>query len=130
MKGNAIEIMNYLDKWKEGQIYIIDKIESKTGRTRQQEKTWYKLFNAISTHLWYNVEEVKSFLLAGTFGTHTMKLNTEEIEVPNESRTSTLTKEQWIFFIDTILKFVKLKDIPVEITPLEVQSLYDSYKSL
>ena len=127
MKWNAIKVMEYIDKGKEDQVYICVKEESKEGRTIAQNRTWYKLFNWISTHLWYNIEEVKSFLLAGTFGTHKMKLNTEEIEVPNESRTSNLTKEQWIFFIDTILKFVKLKDIPVEITPREISSLYDSY---
>jgi len=127
MKWNKTKIIDYLNKWKEGQEYICDKIESKAGRTRQQEKTYYKLINAISTHLWYNTEETKIFLLAGTFGTHKMKLHKEEIEVPNESRTSSLTKEQAIFFIDTILAFVKIKDIPVKITPREVQSLYDSY---
>jgi hypothetical protein len=58
-----------------------------------------------------------------------MKLNTEEIEVPNESRTSQLTKEQGIFFIETILAFVKMKDIPIQITPREVQSLYDSFNN-
>jgi len=127
MKWTKQIIQQYIDKGKQDQVYICVKEENKEWRTIAQNRTWYKLFNWISTHLWYNIEEVKSFLLAGTFGTHKMKLNTEEIEVPNESRTSKLTKEQWIFFIDTILKFVKLKDIPVEITPREIQSLYDSY---
>ena len=129
MKWTKQVIQQYIDKGKQDQIYICIKEESKEGRTRQQEKTWYKLFNWISTHLWYNVEEVKSFLLAGTFGTHKMKLNTEGIEVPNESRTSQLTKEQGIFFIETILAFVKMKDIPIQITPREVQSLYDSFNN-
>jgi len=119
--------MEYIDKGKEDQVYICVKKESKEWRTIQQNRTWYKLFNSISSHLWYNVDEVKMFLLAGTFGTHKMKLNTEEIEVPNENKTSKLTKEQWIFFIDTILQFVKLKDIPVEITSAETQNLYNSY---
>ena len=127
MKWKAEDVMIYMDKHKEDQVFICVKEESKAGRTIQQNRTWYKLFNWISSHLWYNVEEVKSFLLAWTFGTHKMKLNTEDIEVPNESRTSLLTKEQGIFFIDTILQFVKLKDIPVEITSAEVQSLYESY---
>ncbi len=127
MIWNKDEIIEFLQNKKEDERWFIDKEKNKSSHTRQQQKTWYKLFNWISTHLWYNVEEVKSFLLAGTFGTHTMQLNTEEIQVPNESRTSQLTKEQWIFFIDTILQFVKLKDIPVEITPREISSLYDSY---
>ena len=127
MIWNKEEIIKFLETKKEDERWFIDKEKNKSSHTRQQQKTWYKLFNWISTHLWYNTEEVKSFLLAWTFGTHTMQLNTEEIQVPNESRTSQLTKEQWIFFIDTILAFVKLKDIPVEITPREISSLYDSY---
>lgn len=126
MKWNKEKITNYM---KDNQVYICVKEESKEGRTLQQNRTWYKLFNWISSHLWYNTDEVKSFLLAGTFGTHKMKLNTEEIEVPNESRTSMLTKEQGIFFIETILAFVKMKDIPINITPIEVQSLYDSFNN-
>ena len=126
MKWNKEKITNYM---KDNQVYICVKEESKEWRTIQQNKVFYRLFNWISSHLWYNTDEVKSFLLAGTFGTHKMKLNTEEIEVPNESRTSQLTKEQGIFFIETILAFVKLKDIPIQITPIEVQSLYDSFNN-
>jgi len=127
MKWNKETIIDYLNKWKEGQEYICAKVESKEWRTIAQNRTWYKLFNWISTHLWYNTDEVKSFLLAGTFGTHKMKLNKEEIEVSNESRTSTLNKEQGIFFIETILAFVKLKEIPIEINSREIDSLYESF---
>ena len=129
MKGTADQIRDFLEDRDEEIIRFIDKEKNKSSKTREQEKTWYKLFNWISTHLWYNTEEVKSFLLAGTFGTHKMKLNKEEIEVPNESRTSTLTKEQWIFFIETILVFVKAKDIPVQITSREIDSLYNSFNN-
>ena len=49
------------------------------------------------------------------------------MEIPIISETHKLTKEQGIFLIDTLLTFVKLKNIPIEITPREIQSLYESY---
>lgn len=128
MIWNKEKIIEYISKSKEEQIYIIDKKESKAWRTRQQEKTYYKILNAIANHLGYNIEEVKIYILSWCFGTHPLKLSKEYMEIPNISRTSILTKEQWIFFIDTLLAFVTIKDVPVQITSAEVQSLYDSYK--
>jgi hypothetical protein len=55
-------------------------------------------------------------------------MSKEEIEVPVISNTSDLTKEQGIFFIDTIIAFAKIKNVPVEITSAEIRNLYDSYK--
>ena len=127
MQWTKVEILEYLNKWKEDQIYIIDKKESKTWRTRRQEKTYYKILNAIANHLGYNIEEVKIYMLSWCFGTHPLKLSKEYMKIPNISRTSELTKTQWIFFIDTLLQFVEIKGVPVTITSAEVQNLYESY---
>jgi hypothetical protein len=45
----------------------------------------------------------------------------------NKPKTSELTKEEWIFFIDSIIEFCKSNNIPVEITPRELTSLYESF---
>lgn len=128
MIWNKQEILEYLEKQKDAdQDFIIAKKESKEGRTLAQNKYWYKLFSEISKHLWYNVDEVKWYLLAWTFGTKKLKLHRVEIEIPVISRTRDLTKEQGIFFIETILKFIKLKNIPIQITNRELDSLYESY---
>ena len=123
------KVSNYLENIKDTKqviVYISDR-ETKEMKTRQQEKTYYKIMNAIATHLGYSVEEVKIYILSWCFWTHKIKLSKEEMEVPNISRTRDFTKEQAIFFIDTLLQFVKIKNVPVEITPIEVQSLYNSY---
>lgn len=125
------EIKNYFI-WKKSDKnfhVLISTKETKEMKTRQQEKTYYKILTWISKHLWYKLQEVKIYVLSWCFWTHRLKLFDEEIEVPNISETRWFSKEQAIFFIDTLLQFVKDKNIPVEITPKEVQSLYDSYNN-
>ena len=129
MKWTKEVITNYM---KDNQVYICVKEESKEGRTRQQEKTWYKIFNAIAIHessKWetVNSQEVKMYMLWWCFWTHKLKLSKTEIELPNKSQTSKLTKEDWIFFIDALLLYCKVKKVPVKIESAEIQSLYDSY---
>ena len=111
------------------EFYFFEKADTKEKRTLAQNRTLYKILNAISKHLWNPVQEVKIYMLSWCFWTHKIKLSKSEIEVPDISKTSELTKEQWIFFIDTILTFAKIKDVPIEITPREIESLYNSYKN-
>jgi len=111
------------------EFYFFDKLDSKGKRTLAQNRTLYKILNAISKHLWNPIQEVKIYMLSWCFWTHKIKLSKTEIEVPNISETSSLTKEQWIFFIDTLLAFAKIKNVPVDITPRDIQNLYDSYNN-
>lgn len=122
------EVIEFLETQSKDVDWVIQKKETKQGRSLAQNRTWYKLFWAISKHLWYNVQEVKIYMLSWCFWTKKLKMSKEEIEVPVISNTSDLTKEQWIFFIDTIIAFAKIKNVPVEITSEEVRNLYDSYK--
>ena len=110
-------------------FYFFEKADTKEKRTLAQNSTIYKILDAISKHLWSPVQEVKIYMLSWCFWTHKIKLSKNEIEVPNISNTSELTKEQWIFFIDTLLTFSRIKDVPIEITSNEIQSLYDSYNN-
>lgn len=127
MIWNKQEIIDFLDTQKEDALFFIDKEESRASKTRQQEKTYYKLMTDISKHLWYNVDEVKMYLLSWCFWTKKLKLSKTEIEIPVISRTRDFTKEQWIFFIDTLLKFIELKKIPITLTTQDVKNLYDNY---
>ena len=110
------------------EFYFFKDADTKEKRTLSQNRVFYRLFNWISKHLWYETQEVKIYMLSGCFWTHKIKLSKTEMDIPNISHTSDLTKEQWIFFIETILTFVKMKNVPIEITPREIQSLYDSYE--
>ena len=132
MQWTHEDVMIYMDKNTDDQIYIIDKKETKAGRTRQQEKTYYKIFAAISvfeSSKWptVSVQEVKMYMLGWCFGTHKIKLSKSEMEVPNKSETSKLTKQDWIFLIDTLLLYCKVKKIPVVIEWPEIQWLYNTY---
>jgi len=110
------------------EFYFFKDTDTKEKRTLAQNRVFYRLFNWISKHLWYDTQEVKIYMLSGCFWTHKIKLSKTEMDIPNISHTSDLTKEQWIFFIETILTFVKMKNVPIEITPREIQSLFDSYE--
>lgn len=122
------EVIEFLETQPKDVDWVIQKKETKQGRSLAQNRTWYKLFWAISKHLGYSIQEVKIYMLSWCFWTKTLKMSREKIEVPVISNTSDLTKEQWIFFIDTIIAFAKIKNVPVEITSEEVRNLYDSYK--
>lgn len=127
MIWNKEQIEAYLVFQDEAQQFFIDKIDSKESRTRQQEKTYYLIMNSIAKHLGYSVNEVKMYMLSGAFWTKKLKLSKTEIEVPVISRTSEFTKEQGIFFIDCLLTFCKLKQIPIQIETAEIKSLYETY---
>ena len=124
----TLELIDYLKTQKEDTDWVFDKSTTKAGKTRQQEKTYYKLFWAISKHLWYNMQEVKIYMLSGCFWTKKLKLSKEEMEIPVISNTSDLTKEQWIFLIDTLIAFAKIKNVPVKIENAEIQNLYATYE--
>jgi hypothetical protein len=94
----------------------------------QQNKVFYKLFTDIWNHLWETKEDVKQMMLAWVFGTREVTIWRITKEINIEKHTHKLTKEQWIKFIDTILAFCKKYDLPITITPIEIQSLYDNYK--
>lgn len=112
---------------KEDEFWIEDWNWTKEQRTKAQNATFYKLFTDIWNHLWETKDDVHDYLLWWVFWTHPVKLWKITKEVNNEQHTSKLSKEQWIRFIDTILKFCERENIPVTITPREKQSLYESY---
>lgn len=128
MIWNKLQVIDYLNKeqW-EFEYYLEELPLNKEWKSRQQEKTYYLILNWIAKHLWYSIEEVKIYMLSWTFWTKKLKLSKTEIEIPVISRTRDFTKEQAIFFIDVLLNFCKLKNIPIKITPRELQSLYESY---
>jgi len=132
LKWNKLElyeyIMNYLENIEEDQelICYIWKKETKEARSVFQNNFFYGLFWEISKHLWYDVQEVKMYLLS-IFWNKKVKLWSKEIEIPNISNTSDLTKEQAIFFIDVILKFIQKYKIPCKYTDLDFKNLIETY---
>lgn len=134
IKWNKQQVFNklaeYLKDKKEDEVFnlLISKKITKEMRSLAQNRTFYKLFTDIWNHLWETSEDVKIYLLSAIFWTKTLTLWKTSIEVPLESHTSKLTKEQWKIFIDTILKFCEAKDLPITITSRELESLYLSYK--
>jgi hypothetical protein len=126
------QVCEYLENQKEDEILsvYIWKAKSKESRTLAQNRTFYKLFTDIWNHIWYTKEEVKEFMLWWVFWTKTVKHWPFTKEINIENHTHLLSKEQWIFFIESILEFCKTNDIPITITSREIESLFDSFKSL
>ena len=124
------QVCDYLEKLKEDKdvfVYIGIK-ESKEIRTLSMNNTFWKLFTDIGNHLWYTKEEMHDILLGWVFWTYEIEIWPIKRQMLNKPKTSELTKEEWIFFIDSILEFCKKHDIPATITPRELQSLIDRYK--
>lgn len=132
-KGKPLDIYDkvceYLDKQKEDKeiIVVIANKDTKKIRSLSQNNTFWKLFTEIWNHLWYKKEEIHDILLGWVFGTYEITIWPVNKQMLNKPKTSELTKEEWIHFIDSILEFCKTHNIPVEITPREIQSLYNSF---
>lgn len=120
-------IQEYMENWKEEQVYIIEKATTKPWRSLQQNKTFYKLFTDIGNHLWETKEDVHDMMLWGIFGTKEVKIWVITRDVNIEKHTSKLTKEQGIKFIDTMLAFTKRENMPITVTSAEIKNLYESY---
>ena len=127
MRGNKEKIQSYIDKWTEEQEYIINKVESKAGRSLNQNSTFYKLFTDIWNHLWESKEDVHDMMLWWVFWTKEVTIWILTKDVLIEKHTSKLCKEQWIKFIDTMLAFCKKYNLPITITSREITNLYESY---
>ena len=123
------KVCEYLEKQPEDKeiIVFISNKETKEIRTATQNSMFYWLFTEIWNHLWEKPDDVKMYFLAWCFWTKKIKISKQEMEINNICHTSELEKEQAIFFIDTILRFIEIKNIPCKYIPRELQSLYDSY---
>ncbi len=123
-------VAKFLEKQKEDKkfICIITEKETKEQRTLTQNSMFHWLFGEISKHLWEPLEFVKYYFLAWCFGVEKKKYSKLEIDIPKIASTALLEKDEAIFFIDVILKFIQKHNIPCKYTPRELQSLYDSYK--
>lgn len=129
MEWTALEVIEYMDKSEETQVFICIKKESKKWRSINQNNTFYKLFTDIGNHLWETKEDVHDMMLWWIFWTKEVRIWIITREVNIEKHTSKLTKEQWIKFIDTMLAFVKRENMPITVTSREITSLYDSFNN-
>ena len=115
------------DKLTKQFVCLISTKETKEIRTLQQNRTFYKLFTDIWNHLWEKKDDVHDMMLWWVFWTKEVTIWRITREVNIEKHTSKLDKEKGIKFIDTILLFCKKYNMPITVTPRELQSLYDSY---
>ena len=127
MEWTALEVIEYMDKSEETQVFICIKKESKKGRSINQNNTFYKLFTDIGNHLWETKDDVHDMMLWWIFWTKEVRIWIITREVNIEKHTSKLTKEQWIKFIDTMLAFAKRENMPITVDSAEIKSLYESY---
>ena len=109
--------------------WIYEKKKSKPGRSLQQNKTFWKIFKGIGGKLWYSKEVVRTNILTALFWTYEVQMFWSTHLIANKSSTATLTKEEWIQVIDWALAYATKIDAWIVITPIEVQSLYDSFNN-
>lgn len=122
------QVLEYLDKQKETQeiIVLISKKETQEMRTLAQNRTFWKIFKGIWDKLGYTKETVRTNILTALFWTYECKMFWEVHLVPNKTSTTELSKEEAIQVIDWALEYAKKIDAGIEITPREIQSLYDT----
>lgn len=123
------QVSEFLDKQKDDEnlICIITTKETKEQRTLTQNSMFHWLFGEISKHLWEPLEFVKYYFLAWCFWIEKKKYSKLEIDIPKIASTTLLNKEEAIFFIDVIIKFIDKHKVPCKYSSKEIQSLYDSY---
>lgn len=120
---------NKLDTFKEDKeviLYVSTRL-TREIRTKYQNDFIYWLCEEIGKHLWEKKEDVKRYFLIGCFWSRKVKLSKIEVEMPLKPETSKLTKEEAIFYIETLMKFIQLKNIPCKYSPAELRSLLESY---
>jgi len=123
------EVCEYLKNARDKEVTIaIWYKETIEQRTISQNSTFYRLFSWIWKHLWEDTQTIKIYFLIWCFWSRKINLSKTEMEIPIISETSKLNKEQWILLIDTLIRFTKKHNIPCEITPKELQSLYNSFE--
>lgn len=109
-------------------VYISTK-ETKEMLLHTQRKMFRWLFTEIWNHLWEDAEQIKQNFLKWLFWTKTVKTGKLTFENAIKPTTSELEKEEAIFFIDSIMKFIEKYWVPCKYTPKAVQSLYNSYNN-
>jgi len=125
--NQATEYLESLDPNKTYTCYIEEK-ETKALRTLTQNNMFHWLFWEIAKHLWEHMEDVKQNFMKWLFWVKKTKLWKLEFENAIKPHTSDLTKEESIFLIDNILKFIEKYKVPCKYSSAELKSLYDSYK--
>lgn len=128
MKKTSKEIIKKLEKEDKNKLWYLFWENTKAWKTRAQKNTFELLFWIISKYHGYHRDEIKIFFLIWCFWEKYLKMWDKKCRVPIVWSTMDLTKEQGIFFIDTILEYIKIQKIPFTLTTREVKSLYNSYK--
>lgn len=128
MLWNKTQVIEYINKGKEWQRYIVCKEESKEWRTLAQNRTWWKLLTAIWVHKYWDTEDAKKYTLIFMFWHKENKYKWRTIYIPNETSTKALSKEKAIKYLDFLIEYCKEEKVPVVITPREIQDLYNYYQ--
>lgn len=121
-------LLPILESAEEELLWILEKKETKAGRTLAQNRTYWKIFKGIGDKLGYPKEVVKRNILIALFWTYECQMFWEVHLIPNKSSTTELDKTEAIQVIDWALEYAKKIDAGITITPKEITSLYESYK--
>lgn len=126
MIGTTDEIFNYLYDKKADDVFEIKKKEKKSLRSLAQNNFFYWLFSEIWNHLWESKEDVKKYFMIWCFWIKEIEMFWVKQQIPIKNTTKELKKEEAIFLINTLWKFVWTHNIPCKYTPREVESLLNS----
>ena len=109
-------------------VAYISKKETKEMLRHSQRKMFRWLFSEISKHLWEDSEDIKQNFLKWLFWTRKVKLWKLEFENAIKPTTSELTKEEAIYFINNIIKFIEKYGVPCKYTSLDFKNLIETYE--
>ena len=123
MTWNKEKIIEYVSKWKEEQIFICEKKETKAWRTLWQNNFFYWLFSDIEKQTPFSSEIIKQYILSSVF----WKKEVYWELVNNKTETSKLTTKEAADLINWIIIFCEENTIRIKYTSREAQSLYNSF---
>jgi len=125
----TLQIIEMLE-WQDEDIeWIIQKKNTKQGRTLAQNRTFWKIFKGIWDKLWYSKEVVRTNILTALFWTYEVQMFWTTHLIANKSSTTELSKEEAIQVIDWALEYAKKINAWIKITPKDIISLYETYEN-
>lgn len=134
IKWKPSEVFEKFSKWLERQdqekeiICHFSAKNTKEIRTLTQNSMLHWLFTEIGNHIWEDMEETKNNFMKWVFWVKEVRIGKFVSQEAIKPHTSELSKEEWIFLIDCIMKFIDSHWVPCKYTPRDLQNLYNTYQ--
>lgn len=121
---NTLETINYLQTQKEETEWVLEKKNTKKGRTLWQNSFFYWLFNSIEKQSPFSTEVIKQYILWRVF----WKKEVYWDLVNNKTQTSKLEKKEADDLINWLIIFCEENWLEIKYTNRDFENLLNTYQ--